>query len=317
MNGAFAADLARYGPGSRYRPLTRGEARAYCAHLTRSHYENFSVASLLLPRHLRRHFQAVYAYCRWADDLADEVNDSQRSVELLAWWREELEGCYAGTSRHPVMLALHDTVVRFGIPKQPFLDLLVAFEHDQRVQRYGTFAQLLDYCRNSANPVGRLVLYMGEAFDEERAELADQICTGLQLANFWQDVARDLDIGRVYLPEEDRRRFGYPDEHLEQRLCTPAFRDLLRFEVQRTRDLFRQGAALLPRLPGLLRSDVELFLGGGLAILGRIEAAGFDVLSRRPVLTKWDKGRLLAGALWRRLRDGLRLSQGGPHGGEA
>jgi squalene synthase HpnC len=307
MKGAFAADLARYGPGSRYPPLTQGEAQAYCAHLTRTHYENFSVASLLLPRRLRPHFQAVYAYCRWADDLADEVSDPHHALDLLSWWREELDRCYAGTSHHPVMLALHDTVVRFGIPRQPFLDLLVAFEQDQRVQHYATFSQLLGYCRNSANPVGRLVLYLGEAFDEERAELSDHICTALQLANFWQDVARDFDRGRIYLPEEDRRRFGYPDEHLAQRLCTPAFRELLRFEVQRTRDLFQRGAALPPRLPGFLRSDVELFLGGGRAILDRIEEAGFDVWSRRPVLTKWDKGRLLAGALWRRLRNQLRL----------
>src|SRR5262249_18483112 len=156
--------------------------------------------SLLLPRHLHRHFHNVYAYCRWADDLADETSDASEALRLLGWWRDELLACYAGRPRHPVMVALRETVGRFDIPERPFLDLLIAFEQDQHIKRYASWPQLLDYCRHSANPVGRLVLYLCKCFSDERAVLADDICSALQLTNFWQDVARDHAIGRVYLP---------------------------------------------------------------------------------------------------------------------
>ena len=168
------------------------EARQYCRKLATSHYENFTVASLLLPRRLLPHFHAVYAYCRWADDLADETGGGQWAVDLLHWWREELLCCYEGKARHPVMVALRETIRRFDIPPEPFLSLLVAFEQDQRVKQYDTFEQLLGYCENSANPVGRIVLYLFESHDDRRGELADHVCTALQLANFWQDVSRDL-----------------------------------------------------------------------------------------------------------------------------
>jgi squalene synthase HpnC len=302
MEWIFHEQLARYGPDRRYPPVARADANAYCAWLTRIHQENFTVASLLLPRRLLRHFHAVYAYCRWSDDLADEVGDSARSLQLLAWWRRELLACYEGTPHHPVFVALRHTIERFNIPPEPFLDLLVAFEQDQHIHSYATFADLLGYCRNSANPVGRLVLYLCEAHDEQRGELSDHICTGLQLANFWQDVARDLDKGRVYLPAEDRLRFGCGDDDLQARRFTPAFAELLRFEVDRARDLFFRGYKLVELVPADVSADIELFIEGGLAILGRIEKHGFDVLSRRPVLSKWDKGLLLARALWRRLR---------------
>jgi squalene synthase HpnC len=254
-----------------------------------------------------RHFHAVYAYCRWADDLADEAGGGDRALALLTWWRGELLACYDGKATHPVFVALRETVRLFGIPPQPFLDLLTAFEQDQRVKRYPTFEDLLGYCRNSANPVGRLVLYLGGAFDEERAALSDDICTGLQLANFWQDVSRDLDIGRVYLPREDMARFGYGDNDLRARRFVPAFAALMRFEVERTRSLFARGAPLIERVPADLRADVELFLKGGLGILGKIERAGYDVWARRPVLTKWEKGLLLLGVVWGRLRGAVRL----------
>jgi squalene synthase HpnC len=307
MSTAFATDLARFGPEGRHRPVTRAEAQVYCSRLARSHYENFTVASLLLPRHLLRHFHAVYAYCRWADDLADEAGGGARALGLLRWWREELLRCYDGTPRHPVLLALQATVRRFRIPPAPFLDLLFAFEQDQLVKRYKTFEQLRRYCRYSANPVGRLVLYLSEAFDEGRAALSDHVCTALQLANFWQDVARDFDLGRVYLPEEDRRRFGYGDDDLEGRQFTPAFAELMRFEVDRTRDLFYRGFPLVERMPQAIQADVELFIHGGLAVLGKIERAGYDVWARRPVLPRWEKALLLAGALWRRLKSRVRL----------
>ena len=287
-------------PEGRTSPFDLARARAYCRRLTLGHYENFTVASLLLPRRLLRHFHAVYAYCRWADDLADEAGGGDRALDLLRWWREELLACYGGRPTHPVFVALRPTIERFRIPPGPFLDLLTAFEQDQRVKRYRTFDQLLDYCRCSANPVGRLVLYLGEAFDEKRAALSDHVCTALQLANFWQDVSRDFDIGRVYLPEEDRRRFGYGDDDLEARRFTPAFAELMRFEVDRTRDLFERGRPLLDLTPPDLRIDVELFLRGGLAVLRKIERGGYDVWARRPVVSKWDQASLLAGAVWKR-----------------
>src|SRR5262249_6185861 len=257
-------------------------SRAYCAHVTKSHYENFTVVSALLPRRLVRHFHAVYAYCRWSDDLADETAGGQAALDLIAWWRGELLACYDGTPRHPVMVALWETIRRFEIPPEPFLNLLVAFEQDQRVKRYATFEQLLGYCQNSANRVGHLVLYLFECFDAERAALADEVCTGLQLANFWQDVARDYAIGRVYLPDQDRRAFGYTDDDLAARRFTPAFAALMQFEVDRTRGFFDRGKALLPLLPREARVDVDLFLRGGRAILRAIERVGYDVWKQRP-----------------------------------
>ncbi len=302
MDAAFAAELERLGPGRPHAPFDLARARAYCRRLTLGHYENFAVASLLLPRRLIRHFHAVYAYCRWADDLADEAGGGEHALELLRWWRDQLLACYDGRPSHPVFVALQATVERFRIPPQPFLDLLAAFEQDQRVKRYRTFDQLLDYCRRSANPVGRLVLYLGGAFDESRAALSDHVCTALQLANFWQDVSRDFDIGRVYLPEEDRRRFGYGDDDLEGRRFTPAFAELMRFEVDRTRELFERGRPLLDlTAPADLRIDVDLFVRGGLAVLRKIEQGGFNVWARRPVVSKWDQAFLLAGAAWKRL----------------
>jgi squalene synthase HpnC len=199
------------------------------------------------------------------------------------------------------MVALGDTIRRYQIPPEPFLDLLDAFEQDQRVKRYDTFAALLEYCRRSANPVGRLVLYLCEAHTPERLAWSDSICTGLQLANFWQDVARDLDLGRVYLPEEDCQRFGYAGADLEARRFTPAFAELLRFEVERTRTFFHEGRPLLATLPAKIRPDIELFSRGGLAILEKIERQGYNVWQARPALSKWEKARLMLGVFGKHL----------------
>jgi len=293
--------LARYGPDANYEAPGRAAARAYCKAFALRQYENFSVATLFLPRRLLPHFYHVYAYCRWADDLGDETGGGARALELLRWWRGELLGMYEGVPRHPVMVALRETVARFHIPQQPFLDLLFAFEQDQLVKRYSTYEQLLQYCRHSANPVGHLVLYLFESFDADRAPLSDAICTALQLTNFWQDVARDFAIGRVYLPEDDMRRFGYAEADLRARQFTPAFAALLRFEVERTRELFGKGEPLIDRVPGPVRIDLDLFLRGGLAVLGKIERQGYNVWARRPQLAKWEKAALMAGAVWRRL----------------
>lgn len=302
MSIAFLSELARFGPERTYAPPSRADAQVYCSRLARTHYENFTVASTLLPRHLIRHFHTVYAYCRWADDLADEAGGGAHALSLLRWWREELLACYEGRPHHPVFVALQDTIRRFDIPPQPFLDLLSAFEQDQRVKSYDAYEQLLDYCRCSANPVGRLVLYLCESFDAKRAAWSDAICTALQLANFWQDVERDFAIGRVYLPREDRRHFGYGDDDLAAQRFTPAFAELMRFEVDRTRDLFYGGMPLVERMPRAMQPDIELFVRGGLAILRKIEQQGYNVWARRPALAKWEKGVLVAGALWRRLR---------------
>jgi len=302
MSNAFTAELARFGPHRAYIPPSRADAQVYCSRLARTHYENFTVASALLPRHLLRHFHTVYAYCRWADDLADEAGGGAHALALLRWWREELLDCYRGRPHHPVFVALQDTIRRFDIPSQPFLDLLSAFEQDQLVPRYDTFEQLLGYCRCSANPVGRLVLYLCETFDDERAAMSDHICTGLQLANLWQDVARDFDIGRVYLPREDRERFGYSDDDLAAGRFTPAFAKLMRFQVERTRDLFSRGMPLIARVPEAMQTDIELFVHGGLAILRKIEQQGYNVWTHRPALAKWEKGMLLVSAIGRRLR---------------
>lgn len=291
----FARELVRHGPSRPSTAIQGSEARRYCQYVARTHYENFTVASLLLPRSLRPHFHVVYAWCRWADDLGDETGPD--AAPLLDWWRHELEACYAGTPRHPVTIALQETVRLFRIPKQLFLDLISAFEQDQTVKDYRTFAEILDYCRRSANPVGRIVLHLFECHDEARGHLSDAICTGLQLANFWQDVARDYAIGRIYIPREDRERFGYADQDFANHRFNDAFRALLEYEVQRTKTMFLKGRALVPLLPRSARIEVSLFLGGGLAVLDAIAAQDYDVWQRRPRITKWTKAKLLASAL--------------------
>jgi squalene synthase HpnC/squalene synthase HpnD len=305
MAYSFAAHLARYGPQADYPVVDLAAARSYCARLTRSHYENFTVISALLPRRLVPHFHAIYAYCRWADDLADETGGGQQALDLLEWWRQELLNCYQGKSRHPVMVALRLTIERFAIPSQPFLDLITAFEQDQDVQDYASFDDLLLYCQHSANPVGRLILYLLECFNEQTAALADSICTGLQLANFWQDVRRDyVELGRVYLPEHDRIAFKYDDEDLAACRFTPQFRELMRVEVNRAREYLERGRPLLELVPDDVRVDIELFLEGGLAILRKIEAIDFDVWKSRPRLSKREKAQLLLRAL--RAKPGVR-----------
>ncbi len=220
---------------------------------------------------------------------------------MLAWWRAELEACYDGSAVHPVFVALRKTIERFSIPREPFADLISAFDQDQRVTEYETFAQLRDYCRRSADPVGRIVLYLCESFSERNSRWSDSICTGLQLGNFWQDVSRDSHIGRVYLPREDRRRFGYSDEDLRERRTNEAFLALMRFEVDRARELLLAGLPLVRSLPGRLRVDIDLFARGGLQILAEIERIGYRVWERRPVVGKRAMVRLFLGSVARHL----------------
>lgn len=272
------------------------EARAYCERLAKTHYENFSVATWFLPARLRRHFYNVYAYCRISDDLGDEVGNPQQSLELLDQWESELNACYAGTPRHPVFVALAETVRQCAIPKHEFSDLLIAFRQDQTVARYETFEDLLGYCRYSANPVGHLVLYLCGYSDSQRQQLSDFTCTALQLANFWQDVAVDYDKGRIYLPLEDLRKFGVTGNDIAHGRATPQFIAMMKFEVERARDWFRRGLPLVKQVNRELAIDIELFSRGGQEILNAIERQGYDVLRQRPVISKPRKLLLVARA---------------------
>jgi squalene synthase HpnC len=271
------------------------DAYLFCGELARSHYENFTIASSLMPRAMRRHMHAIYAYARIADDYADE----ERSAAKLDEWEDELDRAYRGAPRHPVMIALAETVQRFDIPRQPFRDLLTAFRRDLDFQGYATLDDLLEYARCSANPVGRLVLYLFGYRDGERQRLSDLVCSGLQLANFWQDIAVDLAKDRIYLPRADMARFGVTPADLRSARPTPAFVALLRHEIVGARDLLVRGAELHRLVDKCLARDVLMFAGGGLQILRAIERVGGDVFGRRPRLTKRDYLRIGWNA-WRR-----------------
>jgi squalene synthase HpnC len=272
------------------------EAREYCRRLARSHYENFSVASWFLPERLRQHFFNIYAYCRISDDLGDEVGDPDASLELLDQWQAELDACYDGSPRHPVFVALAETVRQFDIPRQPFVDLLTAFRQDQDVNRYESFETLLGYCRYSANPVGHLVLYLCGYRDAQRQALSDYTCTALQLANFWQDVSVDYAKGRIYLPLEDLRGYNVSEPEIAAARNTQAFCELMRFEVERARDWFKRGLSLAGQVDRELAVDIELFSRGGQEILNAIERQGYAVLGRRPAISKTRKLALVARA---------------------
>jgi squalene synthase HpnC len=272
------------------------EAREYCRKLANHHYENFSVATWFLPKRLRQHFYNVYAYCRISDDLGDEVGDPAASLQLLDAWEGELEACYAGSPRHPVFVALAETVRVCEIPRHEFSDLLAAFRQDQTVTRYKTFDDLLGYCRNSANPVGHLVLYLCGYKDAERQLFSDCTCTALQLANFWQDVTIDYAKGRIYLPLEDLHRFAVSEDDIAQQRNTDSFVEMMKFEVERAREWFRQGLPLVQKVSRELAVDIKLFSRGGQEILNAIEAQGFAVLGRRPVISKSRKLALVARA---------------------
>jgi squalene synthase HpnC len=272
------------------------EARAYCARLARSHYENFSVASWFLPPRLRQHFFNLYAYCRISDDLGDEIGDTAASLELLDQWETELDACYSGSPKHPVFVALAETVKQFDIPKHEFSDLLIAFRQDQTVTRFETFSDVLGYCRYSANPVGHLVLYLCGYRDAERQRLSDFTCTALQLANFWQDVSVDYAKGRIYLPLEDLRRFNVSENGIAQNQNTPAFCAMMKFEVERARDWFERGLPLIASVDRELAVDLALFSRGGQEILKAIEKQSYAVLGHRPAISKPRKLALVAEA---------------------
>lgn len=272
------------------------ESRDYCRRLARTHYENFSVATWFLPKHLRQDFLNVYAYCRISDDLGDEVGDTTAALALLDEWETQLDACYAGNPRHPVFVTLAETVRKFEIPKHEFSDLLIAFRQDQTVTRFETFDDVLAYCRYSANPVGHLVLYLCGYHDDGRQQLSDYTCTALQLANFWQDVSVDYGKGRIYLPLEDLRRYSVSEQDLAGKRNSPEFCAMMKFEVERARDWFERGLPLVKMVNSGLAVDLELFSRGGQEILNAIERQGFAVLGQRPVISQPRKLALVARA---------------------
>ncbi len=276
-------------------PLDR--AYEYCERLTRSHYENFPVGSILIPRRLRKHFYSIYAFARIADDFADEgygqgYSERER-LELLDEWRRMLMESFAGRARHPVFVALARTSAEFGLPAVLFEDLLSAFAQDVTVRGYERFDHLRDYCRRSANPIGRLVLLLFGHREEQFHQWSDDICTALQLANHWQDVAVDLDKDRIYLPEEDLLQFELSFDDLRQRNASDKFKGLMKFEVERARAMFLHGKPLCVTVSGRLGLELRSVWLGGMRILDRIERNGYDVFARRPVITSTDKLKIL------------------------
>jgi squalene synthase HpnC len=287
-------------PEAMDRAWTLPDALAYTRWLATHHYENFQVVSFLLPKRLHQDFYNVYSFCRWADDLGDEIGDTAKSLELLGWWRGELDRMFAGSARHPVFVALQGTARDYQLPVQLFNDLICAFEQDQTVTRYRDFEQLFDYCRYSANPVGRLVLGLCGYRDAERSALSDATCTALQLANFWQDVTVDLEKDRVYLPLSLLEAHGYPVEALFERRFDDRFRAAMRDAVEVARSLFLKGLPLADRVDRRLAIDLELFSRGGLKVLEKIERQDYDVLHARPSVSKVERVGLLLAALTRR-----------------
>lgn len=277
------------------------EAERYTRRLATHHYENFSVVSWLLPRRLHRHFYNLYAYCRWADDLGDEISDPLKAIALLDEWERELRDCYTGKPSHPVFIALRGTVTALDIPIEPFSHLLIAFRQDQTVHRYATWNDVLGYCRYSADPVGRLVLYLCGYRDAERQRLSDATCTALQLANFWQDVTRDLEKGRIYIPLDALAAHGLTEGDIVARRFDGRYVSLMKDLIARTRQLFAEGMPLARSVDSSLRVDIEMFSRGGLAVLDAIEAIGYNTLEHRPSISKVTQLRLLSRALFGRL----------------
>jgi squalene synthase HpnC len=292
---AVRRDLERFGP-DQHQAVSLADARRYCANLTKRHYENFSVASLLVPRSMRQDIANVYAFCRWADDLADESGSSDRAMELLAWWQDSLHDCYQGRTRHPVFVALRETIQQFQIPQHLFHDLVEAFRSDQFKNRYETDQEVLAYCRGSANPVGRIMLYLAGTPNQEQLALSDSVCSGLQIANFCQDVRRDAALNRIYLPRAHWGRFGLDESSILSGSNPSGLRHALIHWTGYAKELLASGLPLVRSVPLWLARDVQLFVRGGLAILKRIEQHNYDVWSSSIAVSKLTKLGLLVRA---------------------
>jgi squalene synthase HpnC len=329
MAGRAESQLQRMNPTSPPGPATRRDAaawrivhvphgcdlpaaEAFCRAVAARHYENFTVATRLVPPRLRQHLANVYTFARWSDDLADEAVDANTAARELADWRRQLADCFAGRAEHPVFIALADTARRTGLTMEPFADLVDAFTEDAAFDRTGTLvryaarADVERYCRRSADPVGRIVLALEGCRDAALVAMSDSICTGLQLVNFWQDMSRDYHAGRVYLPREDMDRHGVTPGDLARPTASRSLVDLVRDEVAWARDRFAAGAPLAERAPSVLRPAIAMFVAGGRAVADAIERAGFDTLAVRPTVGRWTKLRLAARAWW-----ALRTTAGG------
>jgi squalene synthase HpnC len=294
----FARQLDQYGPVASYSPPNIRQSEDYCQSLATSHYENFSVASRLIPKSLRQDFFNVYAFCRWADDLSDEVSDANRSLELLTWWRAQLAACFSGQPpHHPVFIALANSIQKHRFEITPFENLIAAFEQDQRRNRYDTHQSVQHYCQGSANPVGRIVLKMANADTSENCQLSDSICTGLQLANFCQDVARDAAIDRIYMPSQHFLAHNVSESMILSGQATPELKSALAAWCDLATASLRAGLPLIDRVPTWLARDIFLFAHGGLTLLDRIAANRFDVWKTRVQVTKRQKLTLLARSL--------------------
>ncbi len=292
----FEKELSIYGPTGGSANLTMEQAKAYCSWFTGENSENFSVLSWFLPTKIIPAFEAVYAFCRWSDDLGDEVETPEKSLALLGWWKGELQKSFddPSYSKHPILMALSKEAQEHHLPLDLFKRLITAFERDQTKTRFFTRGEVLDYCHLSANPVGEIVLSLFGANNKDNLHLSNCICTGLQLTNFWQDVKRDLDIGRIYLPKEDMDRFGVTEEDLLNRKATEPIRQLIRYEVDWAEDLFLQGQGLPEKVQGSLGEQIRLFLSGGRAILAKIRQGNYQSIELRPTLNKWNKGELVS-----------------------
>lgn len=303
-------------------PTLLAASRKLTRRIARSHYENFLVASVLLPRSMRQPFYDVYAFCRTADDLADESPSIEAATRGLAEYRTHIAALFDGmpdnlsdsrSKRQPVadrvpslFVALFDTVARYALPREPFDNLLDAFLQDQTVRRYPDEATLLDYCRRSADPVGRLVLAMADCDSDENLKHSDEICTALQLANFWQDVARDYAIGRIYLPASVMQQHGFDESLIDATIVggkpTPeSIRAAIASQCEQTRLRFERGRPLIENVPDWLAADIELFIGGGVATLDVIAAIDYDVLRIRPQVNKRTQAGLVGRGLLNRL----------------
>lgn len=280
---------------------TKTEAEQYTQWLATHHYENFHVVTFLLPKRLHQDFYNVYAFCRWADDLGDEIGDRAESLRLLAWWGSELDAMYRGRVQHPVFVALEGTARKYTLPQQLFSDLIAAFEQDQTVTRYQNWEELFGYCRHSANPVGRLVLRLCGYADDERDRMSDATCTALQLANFWQDVTDDFEKDRVYLPLDLLTKHGYSVQELGARKFNGAFQAVMRDAVAVARELFMEGRPLSKTVDKRLAFDLDLFSRGGMRVLEKIERQDYNVLARRPAISKFERLQLLFTSLWETL----------------
>ncbi|MCH2142050.1 MAG: squalene synthase HpnC [Phycisphaerales bacterium] len=302
MSEGIVSQLDRWGPGHSS-ICGSADAAAYCRALTLGRYENFSVLSRLVPKHLEDGVCAVYAFCRWADDLGDEIADPEEAKSLLDWWRAQLESCFQGNASHPVYVALQPVIEQYKLDSTEFHHLIDAFVQDQHINRYQTWGQVVDYCTRSADPVGRLVLRLCKADrSKEQLSWSDAVCTGLQLANHWQDVQRDLlERNRIYLPMEDSGIDDFESRliatvqmgHAPDPTFLDSYRSFIRTLVHRTRPLLEQAQQLSASLEPDVRPMISLFAQGGWAVLDLIEQSNCETALYRVRISKLRKAWLV------------------------